>query len=191
MDPTEDGLTTEAEKAEGKEDNGPAHCPNASKVGTDEIETPLLSKPLKGAVYVMPSNPPHLQLLVTAEGEGVFLKLVGDVHLNEQTGQLVTTFSNTPELPFTDFKLSFSGGAQAALTTPVRCGVYTTTSDFTSWSDSVHPGCVPFNRLSDHLGDRRCAVSAVPVAVQSVDDRRFYDRSGWRVHGLLAVVDAS
>ena len=132
--PAEDGLTTETEKAEGKEDNGPANCPNASKVGTDEIETPLLSKPLKGSVYVMPSNPPHIQLLVVAEGEGVFLKLVGDVNLNERTGQLVTTFANTPELPFTDFKLSFSGGAQAALTTPTQCGTYTTTSDFTPWS---------------------------------------------------------
>ena len=132
--PAEDGLTTEAEKAEGKEDNGPAHCPNASKVGTDEIETPLLQKTLKGGVYVMPSDPPHVQLLVTAEGEGVFVKLVGDVHLNEQTGQLVTTFSNTPALPFTDFKLSFSGGAQAALSTPLRCGTYATNTDFTSWA---------------------------------------------------------
>ena len=126
--PGEDGLTTEAEKAEGKEDDGPAHCPNAARVGTDEIETPLLAKPLKGAVYVMPSDPPHIQLLVTAEGEGVFLKLVGDVHLNEQTGQLTTTFTNTPEVPFTDFKLAFSGGAQAALSTPPRCGTYNTTS---------------------------------------------------------------
>ena len=135
--PAEDGLTTEAEKAAGEEDNGPAHCPNASKVGTDEIETPLLSKPLKGSVYIMPANPPHLQLLVVAEGEGVFLKLVGDLNLNEKTGQLVTTFSNTPQLPFTDFKLSFSGGAQAALATPTRCGTYTTTSDFTSWSSPI------------------------------------------------------
>ena len=135
--PAEDGLTTEAEKAEGKEDNGPANCPNASQVGTDEIETPLLSKPLKGHVYVMPSNPPHLQLLVVAEGEGVFVKLVGDVNLDEKTGRLVTTFTNTPELPFTDFKLSFSGGAQAALSTPVRCGTYSTTSDFTSWASPI------------------------------------------------------
>ncbi|HEX5307873.1 MAG TPA: hypothetical protein VFW38_02205 [Solirubrobacteraceae bacterium] len=132
--PSEDGLTTEAEKAEGQEDNDPAHCQGSSRVGTDEIVTPLLAKPLQGSVYVMPSNPPHVQLLVTAEGEGVSLKLVGDVHLNEQTGQLVTTFSNTPSLPFTDFKLSFSGGGQAALSTPTRCGTYTTTSDFTPWS---------------------------------------------------------
>jgi hypothetical protein len=135
--PAEDGLTTEAEKAEGTEDNGPARCPNSAKVGTDEIETPLLTKPLKGSVYVMPSNPPHLQLLVTAEGEGVFLKLIGEVSLNEKTGQLVTTFHETPELPFTDFKLSFSGGAQAALSTPAQCGTYTTTSDFAAWASPI------------------------------------------------------
>ncbi len=132
--PTEDGLTTEAERAEGRENSGPASCSNASKVGTDEIETPVLQKTLKGGVYVMPSNPPHLQLLVTAEGEGVSVKLVGSVNLDEKTGRLVTTFANTPELPFTDFKLSFSGGAQAALSTPLQCGTYSTTSDFTPWN---------------------------------------------------------
>ena len=130
----EDGLTTATEEAAGEEDNGPAYCPNASQVGTDEIETPLLSKTLKGDVYVMPSNPPHLKLLVTAQGEGVFLKLVGNVNLDESTGRLTTTFERTPELPFTDFKLSFSGGAQAALSTPTQCGTYTSTSDFVPWS---------------------------------------------------------
>jgi hypothetical protein len=119
---------------DGEEDNGPPSCPNASKVGTDEIETPLLRHSLKGNVYVLQSNPPELRLLVTAEGEGVFLKLVGVVHLDERTGQLTTTFQGTPELPFTDFRLSFSGGAQAALDTPTQCGTYTATSDFTPWS---------------------------------------------------------
>ena len=132
--PGEDGLTTPAEEAAGEENNGAAHCPNASQVGTDEIETPLLSKTLKGDVYVMPSNPPHLKLLVAAQGEGVFLKLIGNVNLDESTGRLTTTFEKTPELPFTDFKLSFSGGAQAALSTPTQCGTYTSTSDFVPWS---------------------------------------------------------
>jgi hypothetical protein len=109
-------------------------CPSASKVGEDEIETPLLPHSLKGAVYVLQSNPPNLRLLVTASGEGVSLKLVGDVHLDESTGQLVTTFNETPELPFTNFRLSFSGGAQAALDTPAACGTYTTNADFTPWS---------------------------------------------------------
>ena len=141
--PEEDGLTTPAEEAAGEENDGAAKCPNASQVGTDEIETPLLAKSLKGDVYIMPSNPPHLKLLVTAYGEGVFLKLVGNVNLDEKTGQLVTTFEKTPELPFTDFKLSFSGGAQAALSTPTQCGTYTSTSDFVPWSSPVELDASP------------------------------------------------
>jgi hypothetical protein len=121
---SEDGVGTE----------GPPSCPNSSKVGTDEIETPLLTHALKGNVYVLQSNPPNLKLLVAASGEGVNLKLVGNVHLDEATGQLTTTFTETPALPFTNFKLSFSGGAQAALDTPTACGSYETTSDFTPWS---------------------------------------------------------
>jgi hypothetical protein len=117
---------------------GPATCPNASKVGTVKIKTPLLEgtleSELEGNVYVLQSNPPNLQLLLTAYADGVYLKLVGDVHLDESTGRLTTTFTETPELPFTDLKLSFSGGAQAALATPTTCGTYTTTGDFTPWT---------------------------------------------------------
>ncbi len=121
---SEDGVGTE----------GPPSCPNASKVGTVAIETPLLKDKLEGDVYVLQSNPPNLQLLLAASGDGLNLKLVGNVHLNEATGQLTTTFTETPELPFTDFKLSFSGGAQAALATPTTCGVQRADSDFTPWS---------------------------------------------------------
>lgn len=127
--PWEDGVGTE----------GPPSCKSSSQVGTDEIDTPLLAHSLKGSVYILQANPPHLQLLVSAEGEGVFLKLVGNVSLNEQTGRLTTTFKETPEVPFTLFKLSFSGGARAALATPTGCGEYTTTSDFTPWSTPFTP----------------------------------------------------
>jgi hypothetical protein len=134
--PAEDGLTTTVEKAEGKENDDPPSCPGASKVGTVAITTPVLAHNLEGDVYVLQSNPPELKLLVAASGEGVNIKLVGVVHLNEQTGQITTKFEGTPELPFTDFKLSFSGGAQAALDTPTQCGSYEATADFTPWS---HP----------------------------------------------------
>ncbi len=117
-----------------EESESPPSCPSASKVGTVSISTPLLPDKLEGDVYVLQSNPPHLQLLVAASADGVNLKLIGDVHLDETTGQLTTTFSGTPQLPFTKFQLAFSGGAQAALSTPLSCGVYTTTSDFTPWS---------------------------------------------------------
>jgi hypothetical protein len=128
------GLTACQAGEDGVGSQGPPSCKSSSQVGTDEIETPLLAHSLKGDVYVLQSNPPNLKLLVSAEGEGVYLKLVGDVSLDEQTGRLTTTFKETPELPFTSFKLSFSGGARAALQTPTGCGEYTTTSDFTPWS---------------------------------------------------------
>jgi uncharacterized repeat protein (TIGR01451 family) len=127
---------------------GPQSCPAASKVGTVNIKTPLLEGELEGElegnVYVLQSNPPNLQLLLAASGDGIYLKLVGDVHLNEQTGRLTTTFTETPALPFTDFKLSFSGGAQAALATPTGCGSYTTDSLFTPWT-SPYDEDVPFS----------------------------------------------
>jgi hypothetical protein len=122
----------------GEENDGPPACPNAAKVGTVLIQTPLLGgaaeKQLEGDVYVLQSNPPELKLLLTASADGVNLKLVGAVHLDEQTGQVTAKFEGTPQLPFTLFKLSFSGGAQAALDTPSQCGTYTANADFTPWS---------------------------------------------------------
>ncbi len=117
---------------------GPQTCPSASKVGTVHVRTPLLEgeleNELEGNVYVLQANPPELKLLIAASGDGVYLKLPATVRLNEATGQLTTTVDETPALPFTDLKLAFSGGAQAALATPVQCGAYTTTADFTPWT---------------------------------------------------------
>jgi hypothetical protein len=134
----------------GEENDGPAACPNASKVGTVLIQTPLLEgdaeKQLDGDVYVLQSNPPNLKLLIAATADGVNLKLVGNVSLCEATGevldgktcqapgQLITSFDNTPQLPFTLFKLSFSGGPQAALDTPTQCGTYASSADFEPWA---------------------------------------------------------
>ncbi|MGH2911055.1 MAG: hypothetical protein ACRDJ3_01120 [Solirubrobacteraceae bacterium] len=129
--PSQESLGTEPG---GEVNEKPASCPSASKVGTDEVSSPLLRDKMQGNVYILSSNPPNLQLLVTASADGVNLKLVGDVHLDERTGQLTTTFENTPDFPFTDFKLNFSGGAQAALATPTSCGTYQANADFTPWS---------------------------------------------------------
>ena len=168
--PSQDGLTTEAEKAEGKEDDGPPECPSAAKVGTVQIATPLLKEKLEGNVYVLQSDPPNLKLLVAASGEGVNLKLVGDVHLNEQTGQLVTTFNETPELPFTDFKLSFSGGAQAALATPTGCGAYTATSDFTPWSTPEVSDAFPSSdfQIAEGPDGGSCVPSPLPFSPELI-----------------------
>ncbi len=119
---------------DGVNQEGPPQCSPASQVGTAVISTPVLPEPLEGKVYVLESQPPDVKLLVALAGQGIEVKLVGDVHLNTSTGQLTTVFKENPELPFTDFKLAFSGGSQAALVTPPGCGLFTSTSDFTPWS---------------------------------------------------------
>jgi hypothetical protein len=144
--PGGDDLPLAGENGEEERFAGPADCPNAAKVGTVQIATPILKEDLEGNVYVLQSDPPNLKLLIAASGEGVNIKLIAftslcenagetiDGHACEAPGQLITRIPNVPEAPVTDFKLSFSGGAQAALDTPIRCGTYTTTSDFTPWS---------------------------------------------------------
>jgi hypothetical protein len=141
--PAQAQLTTPAEAAIGAENSAPAQCPLASKVGTARIQTPLLAgafePELEGNVYILQSNPPELKLLIAASGDGINVKQVGTVHLDEQTGRLTSTFEDTPQLPFSSFKLNFNGGAQAALITPAKCGSYETSADFTPWADPFIP----------------------------------------------------
>lgn len=182
----EDGLTTPVEKAEGKENTGPVSCPADSKVGTVEIETPLLPDKLEGSVYILQSNPPNLQLLVAASGDDVNLKLVGDVHLNEATGQLTSTFSSTPSLPFTHFRLIFSGGAQAALTTPPSCGTYSSTSDFTPWSSPFTPDALSSNAFDLNAGPGGSACrSPLPFAPSLIAGATTDQAGGYTDFSLL------
>jgi hypothetical protein len=150
--PGTDGLPNPGEDGESEAFDAPPECPSASKVGEDEISTPLLPDRLKGNVYVLQSNPPELKLLVAASGDGVNLKLIGTVHLNTTTGQLVTTFENTPDAPLNEFKLEFSGGAQAALVTPPTCRVYTTNTAFTPWGSPFVENALVSGRFAIETG---------------------------------------
>jgi hypothetical protein len=113
-------------------------CPDSSKIGSVEIESPLLPDTLKGSVYLaeQEKNPfgSLVAIYVTAEADGVLIKVAGESQLDPVTGQLTTTFRNTPQLPFSDFRLHFFGGPRAPLATPKLCGNYRTTSTLTPWS---------------------------------------------------------
>jgi hypothetical protein len=115
-------------------------CPESSKVGTVEISTPLLPNPLVGAAYLatQDQNPfgslVALYLVVYDPVSGVRVKLAGEVKPSLETGQLVSTFDETPPLPFEDLKIHFFGGSRAPLGTPALCGSYTTTASIAPWS---------------------------------------------------------
>ena len=142
-----EGVPEEAQTGNETTPSGPADCPDASKVGTVSITTPLLAEPLIGSVYLARQNtnpfrsPLALYLLAENRQTGVRVKLAGEVQVNPTTGQLTSTFKNTPELPFSALHLHFFAGERASLTTPEVCGPATTTSAFIPWSGqpATHP----------------------------------------------------
>ncbi len=148
-------------------EQGVNFCPNASKIGEVTIHTPLLANPVKGFVYLASQNENPFGSLVAiyavAEDpvSGTVVKLAGDVHLTE-TGQLVTTFEDSPELPFEDAELHFFGGERAPLASPAHCGAYTTNASFVPWSsDEAKPSSSTFNVTNGPDGTP-CPGSSLP-----------------------------
>jgi hypothetical protein len=135
-----DGLSACGESKVGLETSEEVSCPESSKVGTVEIHSPLLPNPLVGAVYLAQQNANPfgslVALYVVARDpvSGVLVKLAGEVKPDPVTGQLVSTFKETPQLPFENLYLNFFGGSRAPLGTPALCGGYTTTAAIEPWS---------------------------------------------------------
>jgi hypothetical protein len=121
--------------------NAPPSCPQSSKLGTVEIDTPLLDETLVGDVILAKQNDNPfgslLALYISVKGPGFYLKLPGKVDLDPGTGQVTATFDNQPQLPFEDLRLEMLGGPRAALVTPPKCGTYVATTEFVSWASDT------------------------------------------------------
>ncbi len=135
-----DGLSACTTGEIGLESPGEQTCPESSKVGTVEIHTPLLPEPLVGAAYLATQNANPfgslvaLYLVAYDPVAGVRVKLAGEVKPDLVTGQLVSTFKETPQLPFEELNVHFFGGSRAPLGSPALCGSYTTTASIAPWS---------------------------------------------------------
>ena len=131
------------------------HCPESSKIATGEVETPVLRGKLKASFYLAKQhdNPFHSLFAgyLVARGQGVMLKVPAKIDIDPNTGQIVATFDNNPQQPFNDLELTFKGGNRGVMTTPQKCGTYTTTYELTPWS-----GQPPTVGTSEFTLDENC-----------------------------------
>jgi hypothetical protein len=117
-----------------------AGCPEASKIGTVEVETPLLEEPIDGALFVAkPYENPFgsllaLYIVVKSPKLGVIIKQAANVERDPRTGRLTTVVENIPQLPFSHFRLHFREGARSPLSSPPTCGRYSVEAVLTPWS---------------------------------------------------------
>jgi hypothetical protein len=166
--PAEIGLSTPVGQASASFTSTSPSCPNASKLGKVTVRTPLVDHPLPGAVYLAdPFRNPfnHLLAIYIAVDDpqtGVVAKLAGRVQADPATGQLTTTVTDSPQVPFEDFELDFFEGARAPLRTPATCGTHTTTTSLKPWtSPAFGPNATPSDsfQITQGAGGGACPTS--------------------------------
>ncbi len=144
------GACTMAElgiSAAGVPNDDPVSCPESSKLGSVEANTPILEDTLGGTVYLAKqgSNPfgslLALYLVIDSPENGILIKLAGKVSPDPDTGRLTVSFENNPQAPLSSVRLHFPGGNRAALINPPSCGTHAVQSQLTPWSaaDPANP----------------------------------------------------
>lgn len=165
------GVCSEADFARESVDSAPgAGCPNASKIGTVEVQGMLgLPEALQGSLFIATpyKNPSGalLALYMTASSprRGLFVKSLGKVEPDPHTGRLTATFEDLPRLLYTHFSLTFREGQRAAMVSPPACGKYPTDVALSSWAD---PGVFSHDSTSYFLLNHGAGAAPCPPAVR-------------------------
>jgi hypothetical protein len=138
------GVCTKAQYETGETASSPigAGCPGESKIGDFEVSTPIVSGPIKGAIYLAAPYDNEFNsllavyLVAKSIKRGILVKVAGKLEPDPQTGALTATFDRLPQLPYSDLSIRFREGQRSPLATPPRCGPITTGVGFTPWGNS-------------------------------------------------------
>jgi hypothetical protein len=95
----------------------PSNCPTSSKVGEVKVNTPILANPLTGPAYfVSHGGAKYPELIMVLSGEnGIQVDVHGETFISKQ-GITSATFSTVPDVPFSEFELTFPEREYPALT---------------------------------------------------------------------------
>jgi hypothetical protein len=117
-----------------------AGCPEASKIGTVEVDSPLIDQRVNGAVYIAePYNNKFgsliaLYIVIKNSELGIVVKNELKVEPDPVTGQLTTTVEDIPQLPFSNFKMRLREGGRSPLVSPPTCGSHEIEAVLTPWA---------------------------------------------------------
>jgi hypothetical protein len=164
-------------------------CPSASKIGSVEVESPLLEgELLRGSLFIATQDNPAtanpgaenpfdsllaLYIVIKHPKQGILVKVAGSVEPDPRTGQLTTTFGDPaavdpafraiPQLPVSDFRLRFREGGRSPLITPPGCGTYTTEALFTPWANPESPFTATSSfEITEGVGGSPCPPGGLP-----------------------------
>jgi hypothetical protein len=153
-------------------------CPNNSKLGSVHLETPLVEEGIDGSVFLAEQDNPEtsepgaenpfdslLAMYVVLKNPtlGLIVKQPAKIEPDPVTGQLVTTFEDVPQQPFSRFDFHFREGARAPLVTPPSCGTYEAKAEFTPWAnpDQVLTTTSSF-KVTSGIGGGPCPPGGIP-----------------------------
>jgi hypothetical protein len=152
-------------------------CPQASKVGTVEAETPILEEEiLKGEMFIATPNDPEapgqenpfdnllaLYMVIKDPELGVVLKLPGRLDPDPNTGQLVATFDNLPPFPISHVRTRLREGGRSPLISPPTCGTYTTRAQLTPSGNPDSPLTITSDfKITRGVGGGPCPPGGTP-----------------------------
>jgi len=98
-------------------------CPPASKVGTVQLTSAMLSEPLAGTIYLgEPQGEERFRFFIVAPGFGINLKFVTGLQPDSATGRLATTLHDLPLVAISQIAMNLNGGSTGLLASPLACG---------------------------------------------------------------------
>jgi hypothetical protein len=148
-------------------------CPETSRIGEVTVNTPLSPQPIEGGLFLAePNDNPFnsliaLYLVAKDPDRDLLVKLPGEVAANPASGQLVASFDQLPQLPYSHLKVHFRESQRAPLATPAACGSYSTATDLTPWLDPSFS----FSRSTEFSLQSGIGGGACPPAVAPFNPR--------------------
>ncbi|MGC1852541.1 MAG: hypothetical protein WA687_08900 [Solirubrobacterales bacterium] len=159
-----DGLGSCLPEEIGMDDAAAPRCPDSSRIGSAEIDSPLIAEPLQGSVYLAAPGQNEfgstLAIYFAAERDGVLIKLAARIDADPESGQLTISLDELPQLPFSNLELRFDGGPRAPLAMPSACGAFTATARVVSHTAAA--GDAPATPSSGLVVDQGCGARFSP-----------------------------